>query len=168
MEIRRLGQRDAADYRTLRLRSFMEHPEAFTTSYEELANQSVEDTENRLAAPNMKFWGAFKDDTLYGYVGLDREARQKCRHKATLVGMYVAREFSGHGTGRALVETLLREAGADGVELVVLTVTEGDSPAARLYQRCGFQSFGIEPRAIKLDGSYYDKNHMFIDLRAAP
>jgi GNAT superfamily N-acetyltransferase len=165
MEIRRLGLRDAADYRTLRLRSFMEHPEAFTTSYQELERQSLEETERRLSAPNMKFWGVFKDDKLFGYVGLDRETRQKCRHKATLIGMYVEREFSGRGAGRALVETLLREARHDGIELVVLTVTEGDSPARRLYERCGFRSFGIEPCAIKVAGQCYDKNHMYIKVQ---
>src|SRR4051812_38027716 len=101
MEIRRLGFRDAADYRTLRLRSFMEHPEAFTTSYEELARQSPEDTEKRIGAPHMKLWGAFRDGKLCGYVGLDRETRIKCHHKATLVGMYVERELNGLGTGHA-------------------------------------------------------------------
>jgi GNAT superfamily N-acetyltransferase len=164
MEIRRLGLRDAADYRTLRLRSFMEHPEAFTTSYQELERESLEHTENRLATQHMKFWGAFKDDRLFGYVGLDRETRQKCHHKARLVGMYVERESAGRGAGRALVETLLREARHDGIELIVLTVTEGDSPARRLYERCGFRSFGTEPRAIKIGHSYYDKSHMFIEL----
>jgi len=167
MEIRRLGLRDAADYRTLRLRSFMEHPEAFTTSYQELERQSPEETEKRLAAPHLKFWGAFKDDRLYGYVGLDRETRLKCHHKATLVGMYVEPEFIGRGTGRALIQTLLREAHADGIELVVLTVTEGEGPARRLYERCGFRSFGVEPRAIKVGGHYYAKNHMYIELGGA-
>jgi ribosomal protein S18 acetylase RimI-like enzyme len=165
MEIRRLGLRDAADYRTLRLRSFMEHPEAFTTSYDELGRESLEDTEERLRTPHMKFWGAFNDEKLFGYVGLDRETRQKCRHKARLIGMYVERESAGRGAGRMLVETLLREGREEGIELVVLTVTEGDNPAVRLYEHCGFQSFGIEPRAIKVGGSYYDKNHMFIELR---
>ncbi|AMO23151.1 GNAT family N-acetyltransferase [Ramlibacter solisilvae] len=167
MEIRRLGLRDAADYRTLRLRSFMEHPEAFTTSYEELERQSLQDTEKRLAALHMKLWGAFRDGKLCGYVGLDRETRVKSRHKATLVGMYVEPEFSGRGTGRALIQALLREARADGIELVVLTVTEGDGPAARLYERCGFRSFGVEPRAIKVGGRYYAKKHMYIELGAA-
>jgi len=115
----------------------------------------------------MKLWGAFEDGRLCGYVGLDRETRQKCRHKATLVGMYVARECSGRGGGGALVETLLREAQADGIELVVLTVTDGEGPARRLYERCGFRSFGIEPRAIQVGGHYYAKNHMYIELGTA-
>lgn len=164
MQIRRLTLADAAAYRALRLRSFREHPEAFTTSYEELERQGLADTEKRMAAPNMKFWGAFADGQLWGHVGLDRETRTKTRHKATLVGMYVQPEAAGRGIGRALVQALLDEARADGLELVVLTVTEGNAGAQGLYERCGFRSFGVEPHAIKVQGRPYGKNHMYLRL----
>ena len=165
MQIRRLTASDAPEYRALRLRAFRDHPEAFTTSYEELEQQPPGDTAKRLAAPGAAFWGAFGGDGLLcGYVGLDRETRVKCRHKATLIGMYVAPEQAGHGIGRGLVDALLAHARELGLELVVLTVTEGNSRAAQLYERCGFRSFGIEPRAIKVDGRAYAKNHMYLDL----
>jgi ribosomal protein S18 acetylase RimI-like enzyme len=164
MEIRRLAATDAPAYRALRLRSLREHPEAFTTSAEELERQPLADSEKRLAAADMKWWGAFEGGHLAGYVGLDRETRAKSRHKATLVGMYVAPEFAGRGIGRALVDALLAEAKADGLESIVLTVTEGNAKAAQLYERCGFRSFGVEPRAIKVDGRAYAKNHMVLLL----
>ena len=165
MEVRRLAVKDAPEYRAQRLRAFRDHPEAFTTSYEELEQQPLSDTEKRFGAPHLKFWGAFDDKgVLCGYVGLDRETRTKCLHKATLIGMYVAPEQAGRGVGRALVEALLADARASGLELVVLTVTEGNSRAAKLYERCGFRSFGVEPRAIKVDGKAYAKNHMYLEL----
>jgi ribosomal protein S18 acetylase RimI-like enzyme len=164
MQIRRLTIDDAPEYRALRLRSFREHPEAFTTSWEELEREPLADTVRRLAADDRKRWGAFVDARLAGYVGLDREARAKNRHKATLVGMYVAPEFAGRGIGRALVDALLAQARADGLELVVLTVTEGNARALRLYERCGFRSFGVEPHAIKVDARAYAKNHMALLL----
>ena len=167
MEIRRLAADDAPAYRALRLRSFRDHPEAFTTSYEELEAQTLAETDKRFAQPNAKFWGAFDGQELAGHVGLDREARSKSRHKATLVGMYVAPEYAGRGIGRQLVDTVLREARADGIELIVLTVTDGNDKAARLYLDCGFRSFGIEPRAIKVDGRPFAKNHMYLDLTAS-
>lgn len=162
MQIRRLTLDDAAEYRALRLRSFREHPEAFTTSAQELERQPVADSARRLATADMKWWGAFVDGRLAGYVGLDRETRAKNRHKATLVGMYVAPEFAGRGIGHALVDVLLAEARGDGVELLVLTVTEGNAKAAQLYERCGFRSFGIEPHAIRVDGRAWAKNHMYL------
>src|SRR3569832_2002775 len=161
MEIRRLTIDDAPAYRTLRLRSFREHPEAFTTSYEELERQPLADTEKRMKAFNMKFWGAFDDGRLCGYVGLVRETRAKSRHKATLVGMYVEPEYAGRGIGRELVDRLVAEARADGLVLIVLTVTAGNERASGLYERCGFRSFGIEPKAIKVAGAYFGKNHMY-------
>ena len=164
MEIRRLALPDAPAYRALRLRSFREHPEAFTTSAEELEAQTLADTGKRLAAPDMKFWGAFEDGVLCGHVGLERETRAKCRHKAKLVGMYVAPEHHGRGIGRALVDALLAQAREDGIELIVLTVTEGNARASTLYERCGFRSFGIEPRAIRVNGRDHGKNHMYLLL----
>ncbi len=130
MDIRRLTPADASAYRALRLRAFREHPEAFTTSFEELEQQPPGETQKRLVAADAAFWGAFNDGALCGYVGLDRESRVKCRHKATLVGMYVAPEHAGGGVGRALVDALLAHARASGLELLVLTVTEGNSRAA--------------------------------------
>jgi ribosomal protein S18 acetylase RimI-like enzyme len=164
MDIRRLTHDDAAAYRALRLRSFREHPEAFTTSYEELEQQPLADSEKRMSAAHIKFWGAFEDGRLVGYVGLERETRTKCRHKATLVSMYVAPEFAGRGIGRALVEALLAQARADGLQLIVLTVTDGNDKAAQLYERCGFRSFGVEPHAIQVDGRFFGKNHMYLLL----
>src|SRR6476469_425406 len=104
MEIRRLGVADAGEYRALRLRSFREHPEAFTTSDAELEAQPASETAKRFESPHAKFWGAFDHGELCGYVGLEREARTKSRHKATLIGMYVVPEKGGRGMARALVE----------------------------------------------------------------
>jgi ribosomal protein S18 acetylase RimI-like enzyme len=163
MNIRRLQPSDAATYRTLRLRALREHPDAFTSSFEEESLQPVATSQKRLAG-TVKMWGAFDGDALVGLVGLDREVRAKNRHKATVVGMYVAPEAGRRGIGKALMDALLQEARADGIEMLVLTVTAGNDGARELYVRCGFQTFGIEPNAIKVDGQYYGKEHMTLSL----
>jgi GNAT superfamily N-acetyltransferase len=164
MEIRRLTSADAPAYRALRLRGLWEYPQAFTSSHAEDEELPLEATLKRLASEHRKFWGAFQDGELVGMVGLDRETRPKNRHKATVVGMYVAHEQMGRGIGRALLQALVDDARAWGLELLVLTVTHAESGARRLYERCGFRSFGIEPRAIKVDGHHYAKNHMYMEL----
>lgn len=164
MQIRRLGSRDASAYRTLRLRALWEFPQAFTSSYEEDEKVPLEATEKRLALPHNKFWGAFDGDELCGMVGLQCETRAKNRHKATVVGMYVAQEQTGRGIGAALMHALVEDARRAGLELLVLTVTQDEGSAKRLYERCGFRSFGIEPHAIKVDGRAYPKNHMYLEL----
>jgi ribosomal protein S18 acetylase RimI-like enzyme len=164
MDIRRLTAADASEYRAVRLRSLKEHPEAFTSSFEEDELQPVDVARERLASTVRKFWGAFDGGKLCGTIGLDPETRLKNRHKATVVGMYVVPEAAGRGAGRMLVDALVADARAAGFELLVLTVTEGNSSAIKLYERCGFKSFGVEPRAIKVDGRGHAKNHMYLQL----
>ena len=166
-EIRLLGAADAPAWRALRLRGLREHPDAFTSSHEEDAAHPPEVAAARLASPRVTFWGAFVQGQLMGIVGLERETRAKNRHKATVVGMFVAPEASGRGLGQALLAALLDQARAEQLQLLVLTVTEGNDTAVRLYQRCGFRAFGTEPRAILVDGQAYGKIHMFLDLTSA-
>lgn len=165
MDIRRLQLNDAAVYRVFRLRGLREHPDAFTSSFEEEDLRPLADTERRLAAISTeKLWGAFINGEMAGMVGLSHETGAKNRHKARLVGMYVADEFTGRGLGRALVDAVLQEARAGAVKLVVLTVTDSNQAACALYSRAGFTSFGIEPDAIRVDGISFGKQHMFLQL----
>ena len=167
-QIRRLVLDDAPEYRALRLRAFKDHPEAFTSSYEEEVLKPVAASTKRLASDSSGvFWGAFEGGVMAGMVGLDHEPRIKNRHKAVVIGMYVAPEFAGQGFGRDLTVTLLDFARNSPLELLVLTVTRGNDGAERVYLKAGFKSFGIEPRAIKVHNQYFDKNHMFLQLKEA-
>ncbi|MBC7603847.1 MAG: GNAT family N-acetyltransferase [Ramlibacter sp.] len=164
MHIRRLGPDDAAAYRALRMRALWEFPEAFTSSFEEDEQQPIETWEVRLDSEYTIFWGAFQGEQLRGMVGMERERRTKNRHKATMIGMYVSQEYFGTGMGRALVDVFLEHARKIGLDLAVLTVTEGNTVATNLYEKAGFRSFGIEPRSIKVEGRFFGKNHMYIEL----
>lgn len=164
MEIRRLTAADAADYRTLRLRALREHPEAFTSSWEEDADKPLSATQARLADERQTFWGAFDHGGLCGVVGLERLPRTKERHKGWLVGMYVTRESAGRGCGTALLGALLAQARAEGLQDLLLTVTEGNEGALRCYRRAGFVPFGLEPRAVLVDGRFHAKVHMHLQL----
>lgn len=163
MDVRRLTPADAAAYRALRLRALREHPEAFTSSYEEESLKPPAHSEERLQH-GAAFWGAFSGGQLAGMVGLDGEQRLKNKHKATVVAMYVAPEFGRRGAGLALMRALVAHAREAGLEMLVLTVTHGNDGARTLYERIGFTSFGIEPRAIKVGARAYAKNHMAMAL----
>ena len=165
MEIRRLAPADAPTYREVRLRALRDHPEAFTSSFEEEALKPPAYSSDRLSDTSPAiYWGAFENGALVGTVGLDRETRLKNRHKATVIGMYVAPEAARQGVGRALLAALLAQARALQLELLVLTVTEGNQGAQQLYLEAGFKTFGREPRAIKVKNQYFDKNYMALVL----
>lgn len=165
VDVRHLTATDAPAFRALRLRALREHPEAFTSSHEEDEKLPLAATEQRLhSSEERRFWGAFGSAALCGIVGLEREQRAKNRHKATIVGMYVAPECAGRGIGSALVDAVLREARTSRLELLVLTVTQGNHAATRLYEQAGFRSFGVEPDAIRVGGRSFAKKHMYLEL----
>lgn len=57
---------------------------------------------------------------------------------ALLDELYVAPEHRGGGIGGAMIELLVAECAARGVELVEVNVDEGDVDALRFYARHGF------------------------------
>lgn len=162
LAIRRLVPADAPAYRALRLRGLEDHPDAFTSSHDAEAAKPLSATEARLAPDGTDIvYGAFVGDALAGVVGNSREQRDKNRHKAVVFGMYVAPEFGRHGIGRALIRHLVAAARAEpGLEQLVLTVTQSNEAARALFESEGFRSFGVEPRALRLEDRYYDKNHL--------
>ncbi len=163
--VRRLTSADAAGYRALRLRAFREHPEAFTSSHAEEAIKPLASAQQRLSdGSSCRVWGAFVENRLVGMVGLEREQRQKVRHKGLIIGMYVAPEFARRGIASTLLQTLLAHARHTDIEMLNLTVTRGNDAAEQLYKATGFKSWGVEPGAIKLNDQRFDKNHLYLTL----
>ena len=165
MTVRRLLPADAPAYRALMLEAYALHPDAFTSSVAERAALPLSWWEGRLfASPASveRVFGAFDGAQLVGAAGLSFEPREKARHKSHLFGMYVAPAFRQHGFGRKIVNAVLDAARAhEGVQLIQLTVSEGNAAAQALYERCGFVSFGVEPMAVRVDGGFVAKVHMW-------
>jgi ribosomal protein S18 acetylase RimI-like enzyme len=108
-------------------------------------------------------------ERLVGSVGLERETRPKTRHITTLIGMMVLPAYTRRGVGRALVAACIDEARkAKALELIVLSVTASSERVVRLYERSGFERYGLLPRAVKLvDGRgerYFDKAQMMMRI----
>ena len=173
--VRRLTAADAAAYRAVMLDAYATHPSAFTSTVGERQGLSLGWWEKRLGAEAdaadaaSVVYGAF-DDTgvLVGAAGLSFEDRERARHKGTLFGMSMMASARRAGFGRRLVQAVLDHARAHGgLRLVQLTVTEGNAAAQTLYERCGFEVFGIEPLAIAVDGALLAKVHMWCDLERA-
>ena len=166
LSLRPLTTEDAAAYRALRLRALAEFPDAFTSSAAEEANSPEDWVARRLRErEGHMMLGAFVGDELAGTAGLERRPRAKENHKALLYGMFVAPEHGGRHIGREMVDEVLRIARTwPGLEQITLTVTRTNDRARRLYAEAGFITFGVEHRAIKVDGTYYDKEHMVLFL----
>ncbi|WLR57732.1 GNAT family N-acetyltransferase [Mesobacillus subterraneus] len=165
MEIRRLNGGDAEGYRVLRHEALLKNPEAFSSSYEDEMNYEAADYSKRLDSQFTYTFGAFDENQLVGVVSLVPEGKVKLKHRANIFAMYVTSSQRGRGLGRELVKTAIQQA-ADikNVEQIHLTVTSSNERAKKLYTSLGFDTYGVEKNALRIDGTYYNEDLMVLFL----
>jgi RimJ/RimL family protein N-acetyltransferase len=161
--IRRLKATDAKPYRNLRLLGLRDCPEAFGASHEDEASKPPRWFADRLEN-NIVVGGWNSDATLAGIAGLHIPQAGKSSHKATLWGMFVLPEARRSGLATALLAQLTKESAA-AVEEIRLAVVTANAAAVRFYEKAGFTAYGMERRALKIDGKYYDELLMSLSLR---
>lgn len=167
--IRKIGENDAADYRTVRLRALKEHPEAYGATVESMESRSVEAVAEQIRSMsqgNFCIFGAFVNGELAGLAGFGRQAdNPKQRHRAGIFQMYVAPEHRRRQIGEQLLDAVLEHARQlSDLEEVQLAVTVGNEAARNLYLKSGFQPSYIEPRYLKINETYYDIEWMYLHL----
>ena len=169
MIIRELGEGDALQYRTLRLRALKEHPTAFVSSYEQQKDWPLETFAQRLlrtldSADSFNL-GCFVEENLVGTVGFFRHDGPKRMHIGAIVGMHVAAEQQGNGYGRALLAAALdRTRQMHALAVIHLGVESTNKRAKSLYASFGFETYGVEELAIFVDGEYFDEDRMALKL----
>ena len=162
LSVRRLQPSDAPAYRELRLRALTQDPQAYMTSAEEYLTRPLPEIAADLSAQDDRFTlGAHLGARLVGIATLVRSTRQKQRHRADVMGVYVAPDVRGQGAGSALLTDLIRRARAmPGLAALGISVTETQTAARRLYERFGFEVWGTEPDALRLDGRALTELHL--------
>lgn len=166
MIIRLLEPRDAEMYYDLRLEALEDSPHAFVSSYHETKKETPQKYKHYFQSGDSFTFGAFIDHQLIGVVTLIIETREKIKHRATLVAMYVTPEHRGKGIGKALIlEAIQKAKEIETIEQINLSVTVTNEAAYRLYSSLGFETFGVEKRALKVDGEYLDGKHMVLFLK---
>lgn len=167
MHLARLTPIYAAEYRALMLRAYADDPTTFTSTVAEREPLPLSWWETRTR--NDIVLGAFDSDRLVGVAGLRQGRRERTDHKSTLFGMFVLPSHRGSGIGRSLVDEVLDHArSTPSLRVVQLTVTASNDAAVRLYERCGFVTFGSEPYAVRVGDGFITKVHMWCDVSAGP
>lgn len=111
--------------------------------------------------------GAFLEGELVGAMTLARNPVLKQRHKANIYAVYVVLAARGQRVGERLLATLMSWARAvPGLLQLQLGVTVMQTAARRLYAAQGFTVYGLERRALRVDGQDVDEEHMvcFLDI----
>ena len=124
--------------RDIRLEALRTAPDAFGSTYEGEASRGEEHWHNRIARGGtfLAYLPGAPDPA--GLIGGYPEDPQTVE----LVSMYVRPSARGRDVGEALVATVIDWAAARQAKIVHLWVTETNSRARALYERCGFTLTG--------------------------
>lgn len=139
MTIVELGPADWQEFRDIRLRALGDAPDGFGMTLAAGLENTPDQWQARLDSPSpiLAVRSAGELVAMGGsWVPPDDADRM------FIWGMWTAPEARGHGHGRALVSWLLDWALAHSISTVELHVTEGNDPARRLYESCGFVGTG--------------------------
>jgi GNAT superfamily N-acetyltransferase len=167
MRIAPLTPDHAMAYKALMLHAYEHAADSFTSTPQERALQPHSWWLNRIADPAglSVVWGGFVGHSLVGTVSLEFSVKAKTRHKALVVAMFVHENFRGQGLARQLMQAIVQHGMArQGLRLLQLEVTQGNTAAEQLYQSLGFQAYGVEPMAVLTANGFKSKVHMSLDL----
>jgi ribosomal protein S18 acetylase RimI-like enzyme len=110
-------------------------------------------------------YGALLQNTLIGVVGLYQVEKDKAKHNCNIWGLYVQPEYRAQGIGRTLMEAALKHI----IEKILcskinICVESSNLGALKLYETLGFKVWGIEPKAMQVDQTFYDEIHLSLLL----
>ena len=159
--VRQLTENDANAFHALRLEGLENHPCEFGTAVEEETELPLAEIERRLAEG--RIYGAFLKGKLAAIAGFRRQDRVKKSHKGELFGVYVQKNARGQKLGEAVVRQVIDVAAAE-VEQLLATVASLNHPAKALYAKLGFETYGHEPRGLKVGDRYFDQEHLVLML----
>lgn len=153
-EIKILSINELNDFRDIRLSALKNSPKMFGSTYTAEVNKPALFFENCLSSSTV--FGAYHKNKIIGLATFTQEAGIKFSHKAHLSSVFIEPEFRGRGVAGQLLEEVL-EYSKKQVEQILLTVADDNKPAIHLYEKLGFQTYGIEAKALKDNGVYIDE-----------
>ena len=153
--MRLLVPEDWQAWRDLRLEGLRNAPSAFLSSWADESIYSEDDWRRRIAR-NQIFAGFDVQESLLGGIGFYQMTATNLRHRGMMWGVYLRPAARGTGLANALMETMLEHAKSCVLQ-VHCGVDPDNAPARKLYERHGFIPCGTEPRALKIDETYYDE-----------
>lgn len=138
MEIQRLSRDEGRRLRTIRLRALADAPDAFGSTYAEVAARPLESWPQQLQ--EIATFVAVREGEDVGLVRCARDAQH--RDTAWLISMWVAPEARGQGVGDALIDAVIAYARSSGTSRLLLEVGDHNHQAIALYARKGFKPTG--------------------------
>jgi RimJ/RimL family protein N-acetyltransferase len=165
LEIRILNPTEAGELFRLRRSALLDSPMAFLASPEDDSASSEAAVRELLKTQRESVVFGAHTPELIGMLGLHRATQRKVAHKVNLWGMFVLPAFRGQGVAGQLLDAAIRYACTlDGVTSVHLSVSETAVAARHLYEKAGFETWGVEPDAIRFEGRSVGECRMRLSL----
>lgn len=162
IEIKILGVDELNDFRTIRLSALAKAPAMFGSTYDLEIVKPLSFFQSCLS--NSTIFGVYHKDRIIGLAALIQESGIKLAHKAVLCSVFIEPEFQSQGIATALLRAVIAYSHAQ-LEQVLLTVAAANQLAIKLYQKMGFEVYGVEKKALKNNNEYTDELLMKLFLR---
>lgn len=146
----------------IRFKSITSGETYFMARYPEECDYDIEKVRAGLAAceasPANFEVGVYNGEEQVGGIGVCCvRSGLKYQHRACM-GISVVKAFWGCGLGSYLMQLAVDQTRANGFEQLELGVYSDNVRAIHLYEKFGFERYGIQPRAFKSkDGTYRDE-----------
>lgn len=163
MKIRSLTAEDWETWKQFRLEALKNSPESFGSSFEEELHWQDSEFQDRINKNNI--FGAFIDGILAASAGFYSLKAQKTKHRGVIWGIYTKPEYREQGLASVLMQAIITFAKAQVIQLHLSCATNNLS-AIKFYNKHGFKIYGTEPRALKIDDTFFDEHLMILEIRS--
>jgi L-amino acid N-acyltransferase YncA len=97
-------------------------------------------------------WVAEVDGCVIGWLSC-KSFLSRCAYRGTIeLSVYVDERFRRRGIARRLLEETIAQACPLGINAMVGLIFAHNEPSLRLFERLGFEHWGLLPRVARLDG----------------
>jgi phosphinothricin acetyltransferase len=97
------------------------------------------------------FWVAENDGRIIGWLDF-KKFLPRCAYRATAeISVYVDEKFRRQGVARSLLEEAIARGPSLGITALVGLIFAHNEPSLKLFERLGFERWGLLPRIARLD-----------------
>lgn len=160
--VRRLTAADAVAFRAVWLEALRLHPEVHGTTLADWTRRPLSAYVERMEQGAV--FGLFTARGLEGLVAWQRVQAGNARHRAEIAAAYVRAHLRRRGAGRAMLAEALKQAQAEGLVQVAVSVTSADPGGLAFWEDAGFVHYATLPRGYRVEGRYLDAWHLILEI----
>ncbi len=165
IQIRKLLPNESNSYREIRLECLKKFPRNFGSNYhdeKEKAKLFFQPFIEQLNIDNFVI-GAFHNNSIIGISGFNRYEGEKTKHRGRIIQVYVNPEYQGQNIGTDIIKSTLAEAfKLTEIEQIEINVLATNKKAEKVYEKIGFEAYGLQKNYLKIGSTYYDHKMMMI------